>query len=311
MNPPAALPCLSELARLYGVAFTGIEPITAGVNTTARVTSASGTFYLRLYRPKGRSADAIAYEIDLVRHLHNQPGFDVSIPVSQSDGNFFSDWHGGAGPRKLCLFSPAKGRELNRTKSDIDALAGATAALHRACLGASLSAERFLYPKDICARSLAALNSVNTHTRQMAAELAPFAEAIPELINAANLIHAPCHGDLWAGNARISDGRVTFFDFDECGTGPLMLDLGTLAWHLSQEESPEAEEGLQSFLETYVESGPLPPSDLDMLPHFIVLAQFRSLLFLARYCVLADDLWQDVARRNSLLLSARTSDIFV
>lgn len=36
-----------------------------------------------------------------------------------------------------------------------------------------------------------------------------------------------CHGDSWTGNARFQSEKTIFFDFDDFGHGPLVLDLST------------------------------------------------------------------------------------
>ncbi|WP_085034564.1 phosphotransferase [Ensifer aridi] len=99
-----------------------------------------------------------------------------------------------------------------------------------------------------------------------------------------------CHGDAWTGNVRVHQGRAKFFDSDDFGHDPLVLDLGTAAWHLACENSPDSDAMVIALLAGYEKVRPLSPDEKDALPLFIKFAEDRSLLFLARYCALTDEM---------------------
>jgi Ser/Thr protein kinase RdoA (MazF antagonist) len=105
------------------------------------------------------------------------------------------------------------------------------------------------------------------------------------------LVSGICHGDPWTGNARVQNGKTVFFDFDDFGHGPFVLDLSTAAWHFAHEESVQNEAMTKALISGYAKVRPLSGPELEALPIFIKLNEVRSLLFLARYCVLSNEMW--------------------
>lgn len=112
-----------------------------------------------------------------------------------------------------------------------------------------------------------------------------------------------CHGDAWRANARLSDDTIAFFDFDDCGIGPLMIDLGTQAWHLLHDNRADATARTACFVNGYDSVRRLTTEEREALPAFIALAEIRSLLFLAKYCALTTQMWDEIGRRASGTLS--------
>ncbi|KAB0264903.1 phosphotransferase [Microvirga brassicacearum] len=74
-----------------------------------------------------------------------------------------------------------------------------------------------------------------------------------------------CHGDPWTGNARFQNDRTVFFDFDDFGRGPLVLDLSTAAWHFADEESLENRAMMEGLIAGYQKVRPT-VSELDAFP---------------------------------------------
>lgn len=82
----------------------------------------------------------------------------------------------------------------------------------------------------------------------------------------------PVHADLHAGNLKWHDGRLSVFDFDDCGLGLPVLDLGISAFYLRDgRESTEAE-----LRAGYAEVAPLP--DVDPADAEAVVAARQLLL---------------------------------
>src|SRR4029079_5077014 len=100
--------------------------------------------------------------------------------------------------------------------------------------------------------------------------------------------------DAWIGNGRIEAGRVTFFDFEDCGHGPLLIDVATQLWHLMLAED-DSESLQRSFLGGYESVRAFEHLERAKLRDFVSIAQARSLLFLSRYCKLKDALWTELA----------------
>ncbi|QQM32200.1 phosphotransferase [Martelella lutilitoris] len=99
------------------------------------------------------------------------------------------------------------------------------------------------------------------------------------------------HGDPWIGNARFQNGKTMFFDFDDFGHGPFVLDLSTAVWHFAHEESEQNTAMTKALITGYQKVRPLSASELEALPLLVKLDEVRSLLFLARHFTLSDDMW--------------------
>ncbi|WFU38871.1 phosphotransferase [Bradyrhizobium sp. CB82] len=114
----------------------------------------------------------------------------------------------------------------------------ALAKLHGAALAFPRTHVRSLQPTEIWRDAIDALRPV----RAFEALLPKINRAWQSAFHGVTKLGLPqgnCHGDAWTANARATDRRVTFFDFDESGHGPLMLDLGTQAWHLRHDRAAD------------------------------------------------------------------------
>lgn len=292
---------LALLSQCYGRAFGAAELVVGGVNRTYRLVADGVPFYLRLYRSHGRSAAEIAFELHLLREVRTSRGLRVARPVATSDGNGLVRMSFEGKPRFACLFDALPGRPLARTSDDAALFGAALARLHAALSGIASRDIRSLEPRMLCEDAIAALVDIpGSGAVRRAIELhclapfgAPSLDALPS---------GSCHGDAWFANAVVHEQSVGFFDFDDCGYGPYLLDLGTAAWHLILSDSSEAKAHLAVLLAAYDAMRPLSRSERQALPLFVKLAEVRSLLFLARFCALTEDLRQDVFSRAKNLL---------
>lgn len=298
---------LAALSARYGRRFTGIELVVGGVNRTYRISDGETDFYLRLYRLSGRSEDDIAFEIQLLESF--PPLLDVSVarPVSTSYGPPAFLLEIGGERRHACLFHSVDGRELVISREDMAIFGAGLAKLHAALPTSSIPHQRVIAPMSVCDEAIEVLQSFRLGeplAQIIEADCRPFLEAVDRL----NLPRGICHGDAWAANVRISDEKLAFFDFDDCGVGPLMIDLGAQAWHLHHDDDGNASALMGSFISGYDAVRTLDDEERDALPAFVALAEIRSLLFLAKYCALTNEMWQEIAARAPrVLLSLRKS----
>lgn len=77
---------LHALSSRYGRVFAGCTLVVPGANRTYRLNAGDNAYYLRLYRPFGRSKVEIAFEMCLLREFRPMPGIDVARPIPTVDG---------------------------------------------------------------------------------------------------------------------------------------------------------------------------------------------------------------------------------
>ncbi len=106
-------------------------------------------------------------------------------------------------------------------------------------------------------------------------------------------------------NAKLDGDRVTFFDFDECVVGPLALDLVVMAAWLRPE--PNGKALWEALVRGYTSCRPLAFDELVALPMLALISELRVARNLARFCTMAEDLWEEMRTR----LNRRISDFRV
>ncbi len=293
---------LAALSARYGRQFSDISPVVDGVNRTYRISDGVALFYLRLYRASGRSDHDIAFEIELLEKFPSLPDVAVARPVSPLCGPpvFALDVTGES--RRACLFHSVDGREPVVSRQAMAVFGTGLAKLHAGLLSARIPPGRGIASMSICTESIEVLRSFRSGemlAQMIEADCRPALEAVDRL----DLPRGICHGDAWTANVRISDEKIAFFDFDDCGEGPLMIDLGTQAWHLMNGDDGDLDAMLLSLLAGYDAVRTLAPDERAVLPAFVALAEIRSLLFLIKYCGLTQEMWREVVSRAAKTFS--------
>ncbi len=271
------------------------------MNRTYRTAAGDDVYYLRLYRPIGRSPVEIAFEMRLLREVRPIPGIAVARPIRTVDGEDCAHVQLNGVGRIAGLFQALDGRPLIDDTEDVALFGSALAKLHSALAGIDGGGVRPLDPAALCARAAASLMSIpGSEAAQCAVDRCrveilgdPAAQDLPS---------GNCHGDARLANAVVKDGSVGFFDFDDCGCGAYVLDLGTAAWHFLRGDPAKMAVLVAALLAGYGRVRPLSRAELQVLPYYVKLAEVRALLFLAEFCTLADGLWPLVLDRATDLL---------
>ncbi|WP_342737673.1 phosphotransferase [Bradyrhizobium sp. B117] len=284
-----------HLSDLYGLGFTGFDLMVPGANRTYRLRHDADVYYLRLYREAGRPREQIAAELTLLERFPKHPKIDVARPVPTQGGATLVELPFENRPRLACLFREIEGVEIEMTAPRMREFGEALAWLHVSMPMTVDGPVRKIDPVATGKDAQRAIKPIAGGTAlSQAIEQRYFSafEASPYRV----LPQGLCHGDAWTGNARVSDGRIGFFDFDDFGHGAFMLDLGTAAWHL-REQGDQSDPLIDAMLSGYEVVRTLSREERATLPLFVQLAELRSLTFLAEHCVLNADMWLDVFRR--------------
>ncbi|MBD8906988.1 phosphotransferase [Methylorubrum zatmanii] len=292
---------LHDLSRCYGRVFTGCELVVPGVNRTYRLAAGGDLSYLRLYRPVGRSLTDIAFELRLLRQVRTTPGIDVARPIRTVDGLDCAEVAFGGVSRTACLFHALEGRPITDAPEDVALFGAALAKLHAAMAGIDGGGARPLDAGALCLRAAISLTRIPGSEAARRAVGRCRAEILGDPA-AHDLPSGNCHGDARTANAVVRDRTVGFFDFDDCGYGPYLLDLGTAARHFAAGDPSRTGALVAALLRGYDGERSLSSAERHALSHYVKLAEVRSLLFLAEFCLLADGLWPRVLDRATKLL---------
>jgi Ser/Thr protein kinase RdoA (MazF antagonist) len=243
------------------------------------LTTKHARYVARVYRAAWRSADEIAYELELLVHLAGK-GVRVSAPVPARDGRLALPLLTPEGVRYLALFTYVEGNPLTWTNPEHCDLAGRLlAAIHDASDDfVSTHTRTALDLEYLIEVPLAALAPFLARRPDDWAYLVAFAARLRARLTAlsAALEWGVCHGDFSStGNFRIgSDSAVTVFDFDLCGPGWRVFDLAPIQRAAVGYKNRRI---WRTFLRGYLECRRLDSADLAAVPLFYALARLWSL----------------------------------
>jgi Ser/Thr protein kinase RdoA (MazF antagonist) len=233
-----------RLARRWGWRDARVEFWNRGVNDTYRVQVRAGgrtrKAYLRVYRHRWRTRRQIQGEVDLLLSLRQRRA-DVAYPIAKPDGTCIEELQAPEGRRYAVLYSAAQG-VMPRLDAALCRRFGRLAgALHAHCdaSGERFSRARFSRPpldlENLVRAPLRTIAGFIESRRSDVGELKAVARQLSARVTSLLPARAPefglCHGDLYAGNlARSATGRLTLFDFDNCGYGWRAYDLADFLW---------------------------------------------------------------------------------
>ncbi|MBI0331132.1 phosphotransferase enzyme family protein [Burkholderia plantarii] len=218
----------ARLSDLYDRRFHRADLVQDGINKTYRIDEdGEPPRYLRLYRQFGRSHEEIDFELRLLQALPDMNGVAVAKPIPKVDGSLLSELIEENESRVACLFDAAEGRVPESTIQDMKRLGQALATLHNATRQIHLPFSRPMNASAIFLDSITSLRQTGSRGAVIAQQIESECRDLPATLDRLVLPLGPCHGDVWAGNVRLLGERVTFFDFDECGFGPYVMDLAT------------------------------------------------------------------------------------
>lgn len=242
-----------------------------GVNHTYFISDNETKFVFRVYCYQWRTKMEIEQELELLNLLKTN-SLSVSFPISDTDGNFIQEINAPEGIRYAVLFSYAKGEKMrfmsNETCFSIGSL---MAKIHNITENKKIA--RVNYDPQLL------LNESYTHLRPFFNEdleemkfLKEMGNTISKRIKESNLVenkNGIVHLDIWYDNLSVNNiNEITIFDFDNCGNGLLILDVGYFCKQLFFIESDKNEYELKakSFLDGYQKTRNLSEKEIELIP---------------------------------------------
>jgi Ser/Thr protein kinase RdoA (MazF antagonist) len=248
-----------------------------GIHDTYLVSNGSIHLILRVYRKGWKSLANVKAELDVLLSL-KQKGVDVAVPFKDRDGLYVQELLFPEGVRYAVVFMYAPGIKLKQLKEDTAELFGKKlAALHVASNEMNHEGlQRNYYLGNVFNSTMECISSVITDPGVIESlRLLYFKmDSVFNLFDTDQLKIGVCHGDAHFENAhfKIESGKVAFYDFDFCGNGYLLYDVGSFCYH-----ERNSEQNVKAFLRGYQTIIPLSSLEHKLIPFFTVLMKIFHL----------------------------------
>ncbi|MGV7105190.1 phosphotransferase [Flavobacterium sp. U410] len=238
-----------------------------GVNHTYFISNDETQFVLRVYCHKWRTTIEIEEELRLLNLLKDN-SLPISYPISDINGNFIQEIKAPEGIRYAVLFSFAQGEKMRFMTNETCFAIGATIGkIHN--ITADEKIDRVNYTSDVLLNK--PYDLLNSFFSEELSEMR-YIKQISKKIEESNLfksLKGIVHLDIWYDNLSVNkDNQITIFDFDNCGNGSLILDIGYFCKQLFFIESDknEYEKKVESFLDGYRKERNLSDEELTLIP---------------------------------------------
>lgn len=242
-----------------------------GVNHTYFVSNQNSKYVVRVYCHNWRTEIEIEEELKLLKLLkkHN---VSVSTPIPDKNGNLIQKINAPEGVRHVVLFTFAKGEKMRfMTSETCSAIGSIMAKIHN--ITATKKIKRIDYNTDILIYKaydkLSEFFSEDLdemiYLKQISSKIAEHFEESDFSEKQKGIVHL----DIWYDNLSVNkENEITIFDFDNCGNGPLILDIGYFCKQLFfiETDKNEYEIKVDSFLNGYTEERNLSEKELKLIP---------------------------------------------
>lgn len=261
-----------HLAMLYdfpsGSKFTFLYQ---GFHDTYLISNGAIHLVLRIYRKNWKSLESIKAEVEVLFQL-KQGGADVSVPYKDRNGQCIHELPFPEGTRYAVVFMYAPGIKLKELKADTAEIFGRKlAGLHQVSQEMNHEGlQRYYYLGNIFNSAMENITSVMTDARIVdALKILYFKlDSWYSELDTDDLKAGICHGDAHFENAHFKSdsGKVTFFDFDFCGNGYLLYDVGTFCHYERHSQA-----NVKAFLKGYHDVLPFSELEYRLIPFFTIL----------------------------------------
>ena len=268
-----------DILKKYGIVAADIECMNFEFNATFSVSTQNGQKYaLRLNINSTRTLANIQAETQWVRSLARIPSINVSTPIATLDDKYVVSGHHEDSGQTIyaVMYSWLEGEEIGDepTVKQLHTVGQAIALMHQngsdfeLTDGAELPTfNDFMWgTEDFLFSSKSTLKPENRQLIEKAHDLIMKFTIDLYQNSPVHIIHADMHG--W--NLMWNEGRLSIFDFDDCGYGVEAQDLAVTLYYL---DTPEQDEAL---LNGYKSVRPLPTYSANAMK--ALLLQRRLLL---------------------------------
>ena len=241
-----------------------------GLHDNYVLESETGKFILRVYRNDWRNSDGISFELDLLNYLQNQ-NQSVAYPLLTNKKELAFSIESPEGERLAALFTYADGKGLNQEISlkESERLGTAVAQMHKAARGFKTSYQKKELNLDYLADQSVKLIKplINKHQYELLKHTQEILHKNLSHLNPEIADFGICMGDVNQSNFHINEtGKITLFDFDQCGYGYRAFELGKYLSSLHSSHSKK--ELMAAFLKGYETVRQINEVERKAIPYF-------------------------------------------
>ncbi|WP_353096623.1 phosphotransferase [Empedobacter brevis] len=242
-----------------------------GVNHTYFLSNVNTKYVVRVYCHNWRTKAEIQEELDLLNSLKKY-NLSVSTPIPDKNGNLIQEILAPEGLRYVVLFTFAEGEKMRfMTNETCFAIGSMMAKIHN--VTATKKINRINYNSDVLLyKAYEKLNLFFSedldemiYLKQISSKIAKRFEKIHLSEHQKGIVHL----DIWYDNLSVNkENEITIFDFDNCGNGSLILDIGYFCKQLFfiETDKNEYETKVESFINGYKKVRNLSRKELDLIP---------------------------------------------
>lgn len=242
-----------------------------GLNHTYFISDENTKYVIRVYCYNWRTKTEIQEELRLLEELKNK-GISVSFPIADKNENYIQEIKAPEGTRYVVLFSFAKGEKIRTMQpKTCFAIGEMMAKMHNQTENQKIN--RIHYNNNLLLNaSYNYLNSFFPHSNTAMKTLKKLGATIAETFNKINTSQVKqgiVHLDIWYDNLNVNAEKdITIFDFDNCGNGLFILDVGYFCNQLFfiEQDKEQYQLKLKHFLHGYQSARPLSSEELQLIP---------------------------------------------
>ncbi|MBX9886745.1 MAG: phosphotransferase [Flavobacteriaceae bacterium] len=242
-----------------------------GLNHTYFISNGINKYVIRVYCHNWRSKAQIIEELELLTILKDN-NFSVSHPIKDRNKDFIQEVMAAEGKRYIVLFSFAKGDKVRFMSTENCAAIGAIMArIHNITefhftnrvqyTPKLLLQDAYMNFKSFFSEDLDEMIFLKSTASQIEKKL--------ELNGTQSSVSGMVHLDIWYDNFSINnENEITIFDFDNCGEGLFVLDVGYFCKQLFfiEQDKKVYEEKVKSFIAGYRTKRELSETEIKIIP---------------------------------------------
>ena len=238
-----------ELLANYGIHTAKVSCINYEFNATFSIETESGIKYaIRININSTRTAENMRAEVEWVRHLNRTSGVHTPTPIATVNDEYITSGYHSDSAQTLnaVMYSWLDGEEIGDepTVEQLHEVGRAIARLHQESTDFALSSgnllptfsDFFWGTEDYLFSEKSVLSDKDRGLIEQARDV--IMRHTDELYQSSpvHIIHADCHG--W--NLMWNEGKLSIFDFDDCGFGVEAQDLAVALYYLDTPEQDAA-----------------------------------------------------------------------
>ncbi|MCH4553108.1 phosphotransferase [Aestuariibaculum lutulentum] len=242
-----------------------------GVNHTYFFHNSKSKYIVRVYSHSWRTKIEIEEELKLLQFL-KENNLPVSYPILDKQNKMIHEINAPEGLRYIVLFSFAEGKKMRFLNIEMCFKIGSTIAnLHKTTVNKTIN--RITYDSEILLnRSYNKLKHFFSedllemkYLKKLGIEISKRFENVNQTEFQQGIVHL----DIWYDNFSVnSNDEITIFDFDNCGNGLLIYDIGYFCMQLFFIESDKKiyESKIETFFKGYSNIRNLTQNEIRLIP---------------------------------------------